>query len=180
MGIDGVVVFIHPENPVGTEALHGEGSGDAHGFGVFEGFVVEVFELGLGGDGCVDGGLPPDAGLPEAPQGFGGGPGPVGGCFTGDFPFEEFAGADLPAAGHDEGGLGFGVEGDGMSGTAPGGHLVYNGMAGEGAVEIGEGLEYGRLVFVVEYVDFGVVGDRFEGDVGDALVDESVADVAVG
>ena len=49
---------------MGAEALHGEGTGDADLLLVLVGLVVEVFELGLGGDGGVDLLLPGDAGLP--------------------------------------------------------------------------------------------------------------------
>ncbi|MBS1225690.1 MAG: hypothetical protein H6R24_2368 [Proteobacteria bacterium] len=36
------------------------------------------------------------------------------------------------------------------------------------------------LPLVPDHINFGVVGDGFQGDVGDALVDEAMADVAVG
>ena len=48
----------------------------------------------------------------------------------------------------------------------------------EGGVEPGaEGLQ-GFLRRLPDHVDLGVVGDGFEGDVGHALVDEALADVA--
>ena len=47
-----------------TQALHGERTGHAHLLVIGVGLVVEVFKLGLGGDGLVDLLLPGDAGLP--------------------------------------------------------------------------------------------------------------------
>ena len=58
------IVLIHAEHAVGAEALHGEGTGHADLLLVVVGLVVEVFKLGLGGDGLVDLLLPGDAGLP--------------------------------------------------------------------------------------------------------------------
>ena len=63
-GIDQLVVVIHAEHAVGAEALDGEGTGHADLLLVVVGLVVEVFKLGLGGDGLVDLLLPGDAGLP--------------------------------------------------------------------------------------------------------------------
>ena len=63
-GIDQFVVFIHAEHAVGREAFHREGAGHADLPLVVVGAVVEVFKLGLRGDGLVDLLLPGDAGLP--------------------------------------------------------------------------------------------------------------------
>jgi hypothetical protein len=63
-GINQLIVLIHAEHAVGAEALHGEGTGHADLLFVVVGLVVEVFKLGLGGDGLVDLLLPGDAGLP--------------------------------------------------------------------------------------------------------------------
>jgi hypothetical protein len=63
-GVDQFIVLIHAEHAVGAEALHGEGTGHADLLLVVVGLVVEVFKLGLGGDGLVDLLLPGDAGLP--------------------------------------------------------------------------------------------------------------------
>ena len=50
----------------------------------------------------------------------------------------------------------------------------------EGGVEPGaEGLQ-GLLPALPDHVDLGVVGDGFQGDVGHALVNETLADVAAG
>ena len=53
-----------PSMRCGREALDGERPGHADLLLVVVGLVVEVFELGLGGDGGVDLLLPGDAGLP--------------------------------------------------------------------------------------------------------------------
>ena len=63
-GVDQFVVLIHAQHAVRAEALHGEGTGHADLLLVLVGLVVEVFELGLGGDGGVDLLLPGDARLP--------------------------------------------------------------------------------------------------------------------
>ena len=62
--VDQLVVLVHAEHAVRAEALDGEGTGDADLLLVLVGLVVEVLELGLGGDGGVDLLLPGDAGLP--------------------------------------------------------------------------------------------------------------------
>ena len=62
--IDQFVVFVHAEHAVGRKALDRERPGHADLLLVLVGLVVEVFELGLGGDGRVDLLLPGDAGLP--------------------------------------------------------------------------------------------------------------------
>ena len=63
-GVDQLVVLIHAEYAVGAEALDGEGTGDADFLVVRVGLVVEVLELGFGGDGFVDFLLAGDAGGP--------------------------------------------------------------------------------------------------------------------
>ena len=45
---------VHAEHAVRAETLHGEGTGHADFLLVLVGLVVEVFKLGLGGDGLVD------------------------------------------------------------------------------------------------------------------------------
>jgi hypothetical protein len=56
---------------VRAETLDGEGTGHADLLLVVVGLVVEVFKLGLGGDGLVDLLLPGDAERPElVEQGF--------------------------------------------------------------------------------------------------------------
>ena len=62
--IDQLVVFVHTEHTVRTEALHGEWTGDADFLVVRVRLVVEIFKLGLGGDGGVDLLLPGNACLP--------------------------------------------------------------------------------------------------------------------
>ena len=58
------IVFIHPEHAVRREALDGERPGHADLLLVVVGLVVEVFKLGLGGDGGIDLLLAGNAGLP--------------------------------------------------------------------------------------------------------------------
>ena len=62
--VDQLVVSIHPEGAVRGEALDGERPGHADLFLIFVGFVVEVFGIGLGGDGSIDLLLAGDALLP--------------------------------------------------------------------------------------------------------------------
>ena len=62
--VDQFVVLIHAQHAVGAEAFDGERTGHADLLLVVVGLVVEVFELGLGGDGGVDLLLSGDAGLP--------------------------------------------------------------------------------------------------------------------
>ena len=62
--VDQFVVLIHAQHAVRAEALDGERTGHADLLLVLVGLVVEVFELGLGGDGRVDLLLPGDARLP--------------------------------------------------------------------------------------------------------------------
>ena len=53
-------------------------------------------------------------------------------------------------------------------------------LLAEGGVEPGaEGLQ-GLLPRLPDHVDLGIVGDGFQGDVGHALVDEALANVAAG
>ena len=68
------------------QALDGERPGDTDAGTVFVGAVVEVFDVGLAGDGGVDAPLPLDAGLPPGGVGLLGlrGPGGFGGA--GDLP----------------------------------------------------------------------------------------------
>jgi hypothetical protein len=63
-GVDQLVVLIHAQHAVRAERFDGEWAGHTHRFLVLVGFVVEVLELGLGGDRGVDFLLPGDAGLP--------------------------------------------------------------------------------------------------------------------
>ena len=51
--VDEFVVFINAQQTVRRQALYGEGAGDADLFFVLVGLVVEVFVVGLGGDGGV-------------------------------------------------------------------------------------------------------------------------------
>ena len=60
-GVDQFVVLVHAKHAMGREALDGERPGHADLLLVLVGLVVEVFELGLGGDGGVDLLLPGDA-----------------------------------------------------------------------------------------------------------------------
>ena len=62
--VDQLVVLVHAEHAVRAKALDRERAGDADLLLVRVGLVVEVFELGLGGDGGVDLLLPGDARLP--------------------------------------------------------------------------------------------------------------------
>ena len=50
----------------------------------------------------------------------------------------------------------------------------------EGGVEPGAERLQGLLPRLPDHVDLGIVGDGFQGDVGHALVDEALADVAAG
>jgi len=52
--VDQFVILVHPQDAVGREALDGERPGHADRLFILVGFVVEVLELGLGGDGGVD------------------------------------------------------------------------------------------------------------------------------
>jgi hypothetical protein len=52
--VDQFVILIHAQDAVGREALDGERPGDADRLSILIGFVIEVLELGLGGDGGVD------------------------------------------------------------------------------------------------------------------------------
>lgn len=99
VGVDEFVVFVHAQHAVGGETFDGEGTGDADLFLVLIGLVVEILEVGLGGDGGINGLLTGDAGLPEPGEGCMGAGGPVGGGIAGDFPVEQGAGADGFAAG---------------------------------------------------------------------------------
>ena len=62
--VDQLVVLIDAQHPVGRQALDGEGPGDADLGIVGIGLVVEIFELGLGGDGGIDLLLAGDAAFP--------------------------------------------------------------------------------------------------------------------
>ena len=53
-------------------------------------------------------------------------------------------------------------------------------VADQRSVKIGQCGFYVRLHPLVDDIDFGVVGDGREGDVGNALVHEALADIAVG
>ena len=161
---------------MGGEAFDGEGAGDADFGFVLVGFVVEVFEGGVAGDGGVNLFLAFLFGLPEGFEGGFGGFGPVGGGVAGDFPFEEgvvgggFAGGELGCAGFGEVEVGVGAS---AAGDGAGGFVVF-----EVVVEGGEGFCQLGLVLRVDGVDFGVVNDGFEGYVGDALIDEAEAEIA--
>ena len=160
------------------QALDGEGAGDADAFAVLVGLVVEVFELGAGGDRGVDLLLAGDAGLPEGGEGRAGGLGPVGRGLARDFPFHQAAGGGGLAGGERD--LARGAEVEGLAGAAAGRDLERGGVAGEGGVEgVAGGLD-GGLAGGPDHVDLGVVGDGFQRDVRHALVDEALADVVVG
>ncbi len=62
--VDQFIIFIHAQDAVRREALDRERPGHAHFLVVFVGFVVQVFVLGFGSDGCVDLFLAGDAQLP--------------------------------------------------------------------------------------------------------------------
>jgi hypothetical protein len=62
--VDQFVVLVDAQHAVGRQAFDGERASDADLLLVLVGLVVEVFELGLGGDGGVDFPLAGDAGLP--------------------------------------------------------------------------------------------------------------------
>ena len=53
-------------------------------------------------------------------------------------------------------------------------------LPAEGGVEPGAERLQGLLPALPDHVDFGIVGDGFQGDVGHALIDEALADVAAG
>ena len=99
IGVDEFVIFIHAQYTVGGKAFDGEGTGDTDLFLVVIGLVVEILEVGLGGDGGIYGLLAGDAGLPEPGEGRMGAGRPVGGGIAGDFPVEQGADTDGFAAG---------------------------------------------------------------------------------
>ena len=81
-GIDQLVVLVDAQHAVRAEALDGERPSDADLLLVRVGLVVEVLELGLGGDGGVDLLLPGDACLPPFGVQFGRSLGPrIDGAF---------------------------------------------------------------------------------------------------
>ena len=124
------------------EALDGERPGDADLSLVVVGLVVEVFEVGLGGDGGVDFLLARDALLP-----------PFGVqllCLLG--PFVVGLARDFP----------------------------FFPLLLEGRVELLAQRFERALELLPDHVDLGVVGDGLERDVRHALIDEALADVAVG
>ena len=140
-GINQFIVFIDAEDAVRGEAFDGEGTGDTNLLFVLVRFVVEVFELGLGGDGGIDFPLPGDAGLPPGGVEFPRCLGPFGVGFAGNFPL-------LPTTFH-------------------------------GGVQLFAQRFQGLLPCLPDDVDFGIVGDGFESDMGDTLVNKAVADVVL-
>ena len=147
---------------MGREGFDGEGAGDADLGFVLVGFVVEELELGLGGDGGVNFLLAGDAGFP---------PGGVEllcrgcrpGALTGRGPWRVW------------------------HASAAWGHAAYIAKLArdfpflpgflEGLVQLLAQRFEGLLPFVLDDINLGVVGDGFEGDVRDALIDEAVAEV---
>jgi hypothetical protein len=85
-GVDQLVVGTDGEDAVGREAFDGERPGDADGLLVLIGLVVEVLEVGLGGDGGVDFLLAGDALFPPFGVEALGFVGPVVVGVAGDFP----------------------------------------------------------------------------------------------
>ena len=85
-GVDEVLVLPDAEDAVGGDGLDGEGAGDPHLALVLVGAVVEVFVVGLGGDGGVDLLLAGDALLPPIGVGGLGLVGPIVVGLVGDFP----------------------------------------------------------------------------------------------
>ena len=164
---------------MGGKAFDGEGTGDADFFLVLIGLVVEILEIGLGGDGGIYGLLAGDAGLPEPGEGRMGAGGPVGRGIAGDFPVEQGAGADGFAAGQGDVAAFRRVEMQELALPSAAGDFVGCFMALQGCVQGGQGVADGGLPPVPDDVDLGVVGDGLEGDVGHPLTDEAVADAAV-
>jgi hypothetical protein len=64
--VDQLVVLVHAQHTVRRQAFDRERAGHAHFLPVVIGFVVEIFELGLGRDGGVDLALAGDARVPPA------------------------------------------------------------------------------------------------------------------
>ena len=62
--IDQFIVFIHAQDAVRRQALDRERPGHAHFLVIFIRFVVQVFVIGLGGDGGIDLFLAGNAQLP--------------------------------------------------------------------------------------------------------------------
>ena len=52
--VDEIVILVNAEDAVRQEALHGKGSGDTDLASILVRLVVEVFVVGLGGNGGVD------------------------------------------------------------------------------------------------------------------------------
>ena len=178
MLLDQLAVLVHGLRPVRRQALDGEGPCDADALLVLVGLVVEVFEIGLGGDGGVDLLLPGNADLPEGIERLLGGFGPVGGRVTGDFPFHEAVRRGHLARGQLD--LARGGEVDCLAGPAAGLDRERCGMACEQLVEGRADLLDGGLPLRPDLVDLGVVGDGFQRDVRHAPVDEAVTYVVVG
>ena len=81
------VVLINPQQSVGRKAVYRKRACDTNFLFVMVRFVVEILEIGLGGDGSIDPLLPGDALLPPIcmnPSNLRG-PGVV--SLAGDFPF---------------------------------------------------------------------------------------------
>ena len=187
--VDKLVVLVDAEQAVRRKAFHGEGAGDADLLVVLTGLVVEVFVVGLGGGGGVDLLLPGDALLPPAAvqisgAGFPRIAGPAGHVLQRVLPAQllvqhaqrcgflgvRASGLELvPRLG--------GLGGPGVARLA--GNLPFFIGAVERGVQLRPQRLQGFLELLPDHVDLGVVGDGLQGDVGDALVHEALADVVV-
>ena len=137
-----LVVLVHRQRLMRRDALDGERSGDADASPVLVRFVVEIFGVGLHGDGGIDFLLASDAGRPPFGMRRFRFVRPAGAGFARDLPF-------LPC-------------------------IIQGGI---------ERLAQRLQRFLPRFpngVDFRVVGDGLEGDMGDALVDEALAHVPAG
>ena len=176
------IVFIHPEHAVRREALDGERPGHADFLFVVVGLVVEVFKLGLGGDGGIDLLLAGNAGLPpvgvQLARATDRGPFGIGGSIVGVIVehsnFDEFPCSPRPAR------LSQKISGLCVPRVLVARNLpLLPGLLERGVQRLAQRLQL-RLPLVPDDIDLCVVGDGLEGDVRYALIDKALADVAAG
>jgi hypothetical protein len=85
--VDQAVVRINREHAMGRQSLDSEWSGNSDARSVGVGLVVKIFELGFGGDRCVNFLLPNNPSSPPFRMELRCLCGPVWSCLTRDFPF---------------------------------------------------------------------------------------------
>ena len=176
--VDQLIIAIDGHHPVRRQALDGERTGDAHLGLVLIGLVIEEFIVGPGGDGGVDLGLAGDAGGPECLQPGDGGDRPAARGLARQLPLHEAVGRGHLARGQ------FDLAGSGevdLRPFAPASlDLERRGMARQRRIERRTGRLDGGLARLPDDVDLGIADDGFESDVRHALIDETVADTALG